>query len=535
MRFVIIGLILLSFTTRIEGSHLAGGWIEFEYLQGQDYRFNLSFVEYCSNPPLGSTMAIDIRSSCGIEDMYVYQDTTYEISSICTGQIPNSLCNGGTVSGFRLTRYSGVKTLPPCVDWVASLDLCCIGPLVSNSGTLDLYLKTEFNNVDYPTNSSPKLRGRMQPHVIINQDFSLAINGSDPNCDEIVYEKSPLFSSNGNPVTYTAPYSAMNPFGAYPSTLDTITGLWSSNIGMIGGFIASDKTSDLDQSGNVKSAVHRVWLVTSIPAGNAMPGLSQGFLNQVVGAGTQIDSTTMTGCEGASICFEVEINDPDATNPGHFVYADLDGVMDNVTYSFSGTNPLIVEVCGNVAYGCSGTRYMVLTYSDDACDLHQLQDYVLKLIVVDGADTSIAVNGTVLTSMDSTAISYQWLDCSNGLAPITGATNQTFNAALYNSVALAITTANGCTDTTSCVSNVGLDELKKPPILIFPNPSSDIVILELDTNREPVHVEIYNMQGDVVLDLIAKATIEIDGLSPAMYLVKAHTSDGVVLSRLLVE
>ena len=54
---------------------------------------------------------------------------------------------------------------------------------------------------------------------------------------------------------------------------------------------------------------------------------------------------------------------------------------------------------------------------------------------------------------------YQWLDCGNGYAEIPGATGPSYALTVAGSYAVEVT-RNGCGDTSSCVSNVGVEELQ---------------------------------------------------------------------------
>jgi hypothetical protein len=90
-------------------------------------------------------------------------------------------------------------------------------------------------------------------------------------------------------------------------------------------------------------------------------------------------------------------------------------------------------------------------------------------------DVAVSDNANTLTALQSGA-TYQWIDCNNGNAPISGATNQSFTPVADASCCYAvIVTLNGCSSTSLCQNVIitGLDTqaLSKLPFSIYPNPN----------------------------------------------------------------
>ena len=74
--------------------------------------------------------------------------------------------------------------------------------------------------------------------------------------------------------------------------------------------------------------------------------------------------------------------------------------------------------------------------------------------------------------------SYQWLNCATNFSPIVGATNQSFTAITNGNYAVQITQGS-CTGISECttISNVSLLEENEKEVMIFPNPSNDIITI----------------------------------------------------------
>src|SRR5690606_3721868 len=106
---------------------------------------------------------------------------------------------------------------------------------------------------------------------------------------------------------------------------------------------------------------------------------------------------------------------------------------------------------------------------------------------------STTTSGTTIT-VDQANATYQWLDCDNGNAPISGETGQSFTATQNGNYAVIVDNGN-CSATSACVTiaTVGLDEnvgLTKQ-IEVYPNPTTENLTLNLGSIAMGT-IEIYN-------------------------------------------
>jgi hypothetical protein len=150
-------------------------------------------------------------------------------------------------------------------------------------------------------------------------------------------------------------------------------------------------------------------------------------------------------------------------------------------------------------------------------------------------DTLVNALNETLTA-NAAGATYQWLDCSNGMSPIAGETNQSFTATVNGSYALAIT-ENGCTDTTSCFTILSTGVAGADAALalsVFPNPANDA--LTVQTNHAGVkQLEIVSLTGEVVLSYQFSGTVtqvSVVTLAAGAYVVKLTTLDGTTVTRL---
>jgi hypothetical protein len=88
-------------------------------------------------------------------------------------------------------------------------------------------------------------------------------------------------------------------------------------------------------------------------------------------------------------------------------------------------------------------------------------------------------NGVTMTTPAQANVNFQWINCSD-LTPIAGATGTTFTASM-NGV-YAVVASNGCgSDTSECstVNSVGLETLSSNAVSVFPNPTNELLTVQV--------------------------------------------------------
>ena len=140
---------------------------------------------------------------------------------------------------------------------------------------------------------------------------------------------------------------------------------------------------------------------------------------------------------------------------------------------------------------------------------------------------TVTQTGVNLFAYDSSA-TYQWIDCGNGNAPITGATSQGYTATANGSYAVVLT-ENGCSDTSACytVSTVGIAENKLNSFNVYPNPVSNE--LKIQGAAVFTKVEVYNLTGQLLQTVAPNSNavvLNMEQFEEGVYLVKMHTING---------
>ncbi|MBS1583285.1 MAG: T9SS type A sorting domain-containing protein, partial [Bacteroidetes bacterium] len=147
-------------------------------------------------------------------------------------------------------------------------------------------------------------------------------------------------------------------------------------------------------------------------------------------------------------------------------------------------------------------------------------------------DVSVAVAGHILTAAAAGA-TYQWLDCDNGLAPIPGATAQSYTTTADGNYAVTIT-QGGCSATSACVAVVttGITTADASGWTVHPNPVEDRLFVELG-NGAAQPFAIMDPAGRVVRQgqVIGRAIIPVEDLTPGIYLLRIGTGSAKVFER----
>jgi alpha-tubulin suppressor-like RCC1 family protein len=156
-----------------------------------------------------------------------------------------------------------------------------------------------------------------------------------------------------------------------------------------------------------------------------------------------------------------------------------------------------ISSCDN--YLWNGNIYTISgTYIDTLLTAMGCDSVMTLNLTINTVDTSVTVSANSLAAI-STGASYQWLDCNNNYAVISGATNQTFTPTATGNYAV-ILSLNGCVDTSSCYNVIVTGILNindNDKFIVYPNPTSGIFIIE-HTSVQNIPFEITDISGRLI-------------------------------------
>lgn len=202
--------------------------------------------------------------------------------------------------------------------------------------------------------------------------------------------------------------------------------------------------------------------------------------NNYFNSGTYFDTlSNMNGCDSIITLNLTIKNNTTATD----VHSACDSFtwIDGFTYTAS--NSTATYLLQNFA-GCDSLVYLDLTINS-----------IGNTSLVQSNDSLLVINNSA---------NFQWLDCQNNYAQITGANTNFFIPSFSGDFAVELS-ENGCVDTSSCINYVivgELDPLFENRFVIYPNPASDQIRIEDKTEKieNAILIRIQNNLGQVVYE-----------------------------------
>ena len=215
----------------------------------------------------------------------------------------------------------------------------------------------------------------------------------------------------------------------------------------------------------------------------------------------------------STIVIPVAINSLHTSSTITEVVCDTYTAPDGQVYTTSGIKTAVIP---NAA-GCDSTITINLT--------------------INMVDNAVTQNGITLTA-NATADFYQWLDCNNGNAIISGETSQSFTATENGSYAVKVT-QNNCTDTSACysVTTVGiLENTFSNDIIVYPNPTDGILKIDLGVTLSEFIVSLNDVNGKLISQTTHKNTkmFELNlNVQPGIYLLTINSENKKATIRLI--
>ena len=159
-------------------------------------------------------------------------------------------------------------------------------------------------------------------------------------------------------------------------------------------------------------------------------------------------------------------------------------------------------------------------------------------VIITPIDNTVSQTDITLTATAG-SYTYQWVDCNNGNAPISGESNQGFTPDTDGSYAVEV--SNGtCTVTSDCIDMIVLgitDELSDLGISVYPNPITDRLIIDKGENRE-IQIEILDNSGKLIISKTAKrkiTSIDLSGYTPGVYFINLTNDEIRTVKRIIVK
>ena len=391
-------------------------------------------------------------------------------------------------------------------DSVVALDLTIIGPTngsdvqtACNSFTwIDGNTYTSNNNSASYTYNGGASNG-CDSIVTLNLSITGAANGTDVQtaCNSFTWIDGNTYTSNNNSASYTINGGAFNGCDSVVTLNLSITGPANgsdvqtacNSFTWIDGntYTSNNNSASYTINGGAFNGCDSVVTLNLSITGPTNGSDVQSACNSF----TWIDGNTYTSSNNSASY---------TINGGAF-----NGCDSVVTLNLSITGPAngsdVQTACNSFTW-IDGNTYTSnnnsASYTINGGAFNGCDSIVTLNLSIDNIDITTSQNGFNLSSNQSGA-NYQWLDCNNNFAPINGANNQNYTATA-NGLYAVIVNNGTCTDTSSCVAVVGLNNnlIEQTSVQVMPNPNDGRFKIDFG-KLNGLSVRLFNVNGQVLL------------------------------------
>lgn len=201
-------------------------------------------------------------------------------------------------------------------------------------------------------------------------------------------------------------------------------------------------------------------------------------------------------------------------------------------YSAAATNTFGFT-CPDVPYTWNGQQYTTQgTYLDTLVSSAGCDSIVQLQLVLLFVDTAVNATASTLTA-NHTGTFYQWLDCNNGFAPISGATSKSFTPTALGSYCV-IVGQSGCFDTSSCytITTVGLNSFDPiNDVRVYPTVTNSNVHLSFNKTYSELKITVVNLTGKEMLKSTeikpSEVNIDFGTFAKGIYFLSIQTAEGI--------
>jgi len=393
---VLLVLSLVIFCNTAKATHAMGADLTYTCVGPNTYEIRLNFYRDCDGIAASPTTSVDISSvSCGLsysltlqpDTLFTGLDTFYfgdEVSPLCPANLPLSTCNGGPYPGVEVYSYSAIVTFPTsCPDWNIAYSLCCRNAAIDNlldPDSEELYVEATMDNTGGLCNNSVFFTQLPVTYICNGEPFNFNHGAIDIDGDSLSYTLINPLTAGAVPISYAGGFSLTTPMA--------VTGTFGFDeaSGQITFTPSAEQTGVLtvlveEFRGGVLigSTMRDIQIVVTNCPSNSAPAADGSFIG--LDGGVALDANTIQSCPGDTIRFSLSYSD---ANIGDVLSASstLALLLPGVSVSYSGINPLVVNVSWITSLSDTGFYAFTVAVQDDACPIfsNQIFNYDIDLL-----------------------------------------------------------------------------------------------------------------------------------------------------------
>ena len=261
--------------------------------------------------------------------------------------------------------------------------------------------------------------------------------------------------------------------------------------------------------------------------------------------------TPLSSTQNVQLCFgeSYTIGSSIYTTSGSYLDTLITGIgCDSTVLTNLSVLPAIsatqnIQICfgesytvGSSAYTTPGS-YLDTLVSVTGCD----STVTTNLTVTSPINTTVTLSGILISCNNTAATGYQWLDCGNGNALILGATSSTFLPTQNGNYAVEVTEGL-CKDTSICtlINSVGvMEQSELVDVLVYPNPSNGLFIIQLPNDITSFELEVIDFKGETLIKKGVNSTnfteCNLTTFPNGFYMVRLFTENASLTLKLIKE
>ena len=463
-------LLLLLAAVPARATHIVGGELDLQYVQGDLYQLSLNLYFDAIN---GSPGALDADLTAGIFDKATNRQVASLVLPLASNvylNYTNPACAVGSLSTRRLL-YRNTILLPASTynssqGYYVAVERCCRNGTIANifqpiNAAQAFYMEfpAVVRNGQTFRDSTPSIFPPLADYACAGELFYYDFGGQDPDGDSLAYDMVTPLNGHANsvqskpapqaapyaPITWLAGYSATNQIPGTPALgIDAVTGRLAVRPNRLGLFVFGVRCQEFRKGVKIGETRRDFQLQVLTCPGNAAPSVlmlpgATGSVAYLPGRDTL--RLTPTG----SRCVRLRFTDPDASSQLTLSLHPVTytGVLPTFTGTSSGTvhsagqpDTLVATLCFPDCLDTKGkVNYLDVIVADNGCSLPKRDTIRVAVIAIptpNGLPTLTHTAGTVLplhvrvgqtiafdllaTDPDSDPITFT-LSGNNGFAP----------------------------------------------------------------------------------------------------------------------
>jgi|GEM_PF-362345 len=363
-------------------THIQGMNITYKHVGGDTFVVHLDFFRYCGGTAFNNgncTGAAGIGTSAGwyarcmdngwqSPTQYALADTIKEATPICDSL--NSTQNSCVVGncgllGIQWGVYTDTFQLDSnfygtldCDNWIFVYGSGARNTGVNYVSQPSIVAYAELDIEEAPSNHSVQFNSNKPiPFFCDGQPVTYNWSAYDPNGDSLYWELDTAWNSytsgTFNSINYQGGYSGVQPMPG-TTTINNSTGQLNFTATIPTGYTFANyaiavTVSEYDiETGEFRGSVHRDIQFIVLDSCDNNPPEDSGGIQNFVGSGAQLDSTTIVVCTGQDFEFDLLFYDYDTagnlSNDSILSVCNIDQILPGAVWTTSGTNPDTVHI-----------------------------------------------------------------------------------------------------------------------------------------------------------------------------------------------